>query len=221
MDPERARKLFEQAAVFSVQTSSGLAELYRLTPDQESFVKQSTKRSDTLMLAKKYIKAADAVEELEKALSAFPGLDSSLAPVPIQRQPQPYQVRGPGNGQIVPYIPVAPARYQRAACRQEWGLDWFNLNVAVQRICAWRVWGWYWFALKTLIVILAFAPLLILVAFTVQVVAAVLYVAAHPELMIKASFSIAQFFPNLAAQAVNNMADQYVAELTSMWSSLR
>ena len=110
MDPERARKLFEQAVVFSVQTSSGIAELYRLTPDQESFVKQSTKRSDTLMLAKKYLKAADAVEELEKALSAFPGLDTVLAPVPIHRQPQPYQVRGPGNGQIVPYIPVAPAR---------------------------------------------------------------------------------------------------------------
>ena len=88
----------------------------------------------TVMSVRLAFALCDAVEELEKALSAFPGLDSVLAPAPIQRQPQPYQVRGPGNGQIVPYIPVAPARYQRAACRQDWCLDWSNLKVAVQII---------------------------------------------------------------------------------------
>lgn len=221
MDPERARKLFEQAAAFSVQTSSGLSELYNMTPAQESFVKQSTKRSDSLTLAKKYLKASEAVEDLEKALSSFPGFEVAPPPAPLRNNHAPHFVRGPGGGQIVPYLPVAPARFERAARRQELGLDWFNLNNAMQAITSWKMWKWYWRVLKVLLIVLALAPLFILVAFTFQVAAAVLYLASHPELLIKASFGLARFFPTLASTAIGNMYDQYFLELANMWEALR
>ena len=218
MEPHRAAEAFESAQMFTVWTQGVQRPLYMLDEQQMAEIKSCSKRSDTLMLAKKYFKAAQAIEELEKALEAFPqGMKAALVP----RSSQPYanvHKRPTSENRIVPYVPVAVTSRVAAAKRQELGYDWWNVKDWHSTFRKTRLGSWYWLTIKSIFYLLLVTPLILMLAFCAQFVLLIMYVAQHPELLFRAVRTVVGFAPVVTEYAAKRVATQLWDEVASWWN---
>ena len=72
MDPPTAQLLLTTAALMQVPVQGRFECLHELSAGAEAEIRQSSKKGDSILVAKKYLKALDALGELEKAMAVFP-----------------------------------------------------------------------------------------------------------------------------------------------------
>jgi len=226
MDPQEAYDAFASAACFVVQTSSGQAHLFELSADQIAEVKQQMRRSDVLMLAKQYFKAKEAVEELQRRLTVFPG--SVATP--------PFGARGPARSPasvleprasvtpnakscaMVPYVKVAPPSMASVARRHEYGLSLYSFNWALKACFNSAVGKAYLKVIKLALFLCSVTPLVILCVLLVHLCLTLGYIAFHPELFVAGFFKLVLSVPTLTDFFVQRMWNQICSELSSWFS---
>ena len=165
MDPQQAFDAFAAAGPFVVQTAGGKMQLCELNDTGTAYIRQSNKRSDVIGMAKKYIKAKEAVDELVKALDAFPGATPDLPPVETcAAQGRPLTKDNPSNA-VVPYVNIAPPTYARQARMQEIGLDFKWVWVSLDDVRKSWLFRMYKKAAVMWIQLICLAPLLLLFAY--------------------------------------------------------
>ena len=220
MDPQEAYDIFVQAAVSSVQTNSGVSLLFELSSDQIAELKQTMRRSDTLLLAKQYIKATEAVEELKRRLANFPaggpppGAANSKPPAP------PYAMAKNNALALVSRVKVAPANMASVARRHEAGFSLTKMTAVANSFWQSRVGRWYVTALRVGFYVFTLAPLLVLCAFIFHVWLSLAYLCMHPELIVSGFFKVALNVPSLADHVVTRMWNQVAADTTAwLWGS--
>lgn len=219
MDPQKAFEAFATAGPFIVQTGQGQMHLYELTDTAMAHLKQSNKRSDVITLAKRYIKAMEAVTELEKALEVFPGASES-AKVSNTCVPQAKPAAQITNA-MVPYVNVAPPSAARKAYMQEVGLDFSYFVSGLSNFRNSFLYKMYKRAFLLWFQFLLLAPLFILVAYGFHFMGATVYVASHPALGIHAVFALFKALPGLAANSTQEMGEQMYVELRDISISMK
>ena len=96
MDPARAMTLLNHAALLSVPIKGKYEDLMSLSSSSEAEIRQSCKKNGSMVAAKKYLKAIDALSELERAMAPFMGTQTHTSTQPPQKpkslKPNLYQV---------------------------------------------------------------------------------------------------------------------------------
>ena len=211
MDPQEAYDVFVAAACFSVQTSGGPVLLYELTPDQSSEIKAQSRRSDSLMLAKQYVKAKEAVEDLQKRLSVFPAALPVRGPTKVTSN-----VAGPPKtGVLVPYVKVAPPAMASVAKRHEYGLCLATFSGYWNGLVQSKVGKAYKTVFKWFVLVLVSAPLIMLWIFLAQFVLSLGYLAMHPEVFVSGFVRLMLNAPRLGDQIMVNIYNRVSADLSA------
>jgi len=189
MDPQRAYDLLSVAATRSVPLSTGRVCFFELTDSHSAEIRAGKSRTDSLGLAKKYLKACEALEELEK------GLEASPQPARLYRAPQVYANKGkakfpdPRSCAIVPFVKTAPLQHpltftneSQIACHLPSNM--LDRAVFTAKSCLEsRAYQHYCFAFKTVFQILVYLPMFVLMSFCVFLILASLYLAFHPAVL--------------------------------------
>ena len=87
MDPARAMTLLTQAASLFVAVQGKYEDLMSLSLSSEAEIRQSCEKNDSIVAAKKYLKAMDALSELERAMAPFTGKQTHNSSQPPQPAP--------------------------------------------------------------------------------------------------------------------------------------
>ena len=188
---------------------------YELTASGEAEVRPSGKKSDIFVAARKYIKAIDALSELERALANFPG--EQKPPLRGQQVYAPTSNAKTKSQAIVPYFSSVPVSKINAAKRQEMGVDWFNFAAAV---------SWMFHSvpgrlyLKFLCLAgkcLLYGPLVIGVVYLIYGLVAMWYLLLHPELLARGIVSFLRASPTFMFQGFDAVGRSFWDEVSSVW----
>ena len=191
MDPQRAYDVLSVAATRSVPLSTGRVCFFELTDSHSAEVRAGKSRTESLSLAKKYLKACEALEELEK------GLETSPQPARLYRAPQVYNNKCPAQSPdprscaIVPFVKTAPVRHPLTSTKDEPIVSPMPSNVLDRAATCFssclktRIFQHYCFACKFAFQVLVYVPIFVLMAFCVFCVLASLYLAFHPAVFAK------------------------------------
>jgi hypothetical protein len=117
MDPQRALEIIGAAGLAIVHLSNGPVYLMELTDTQRAEVIKETGRSDSLRLAKKYIKVTAGMEELQAMVAVMPMEQRRSVGPTIDTMPpltQPTKAGGNSNAHLA-IVPYRPAKLERAS----------------------------------------------------------------------------------------------------------
>ena len=206
------------AALLSVPVKGKHEDLRNLSLSSEAEIRQSRKKDDSMVAAKKYLKAMDALSELERAMAPFMGKQTHTSTQP----PQKPKVLKPNLYQVVPYVSAAPIETVRTAMLQEpkeSGTSRFWLfRHALDHVYCSSAWHWYrwlgWFCSR----ILLYAPLCLISAYLLYLALALLYVAAHPELLLRAVFTAVKSSPRLLSAYADHLGEAAWTEIKAAFS---
>ena len=135
MDPQQAFDLMAAAGLFSVQLAAqGRMHLYQLSSTDAAEIKASKQNSDQVRIAKKYVLAKEALENLGKVIEGYPASSvSEPEPPPLQagslkgkfwgtsHTPKHLVPSQPANCALVLFVRVAPARQASFAAELVYG----------------------------------------------------------------------------------------------------
>ena len=217
MDPQRAFELIAAAGASSVPLGpQGRVNLFQLSNSDCAEIKSLKRTNDNIRVAKKYVAVKEALDELEKSMSGFP------EPY-LSRMPQPYSnsvpIAGNTNSAIVPFVPVAPIQDAAWAAKFEHGpflptlrvLSLIKSSSIYKRyisVCGWMLWlGLY-------------LPLVVGIIYTLYFVWLWLYIAGHPEVIVKCVFEMLRWPRDYANYATQRTLKSLVYEMTgiSIWA---
>jgi len=190
MDPQRAYDVLSLAATKSAPLSTGRVCFFEFNELHSAEVRACKSRTDCLSLAKKYVKAWDAIEDLEKGIEAFPHSAR------LYRAPQTYNIKGVGKspdprvGAIVPFVKTAPVERPLLQVAPKSMSDQPHgaveiLFSAFAACRASRVVKHYGCALKAMFHVAAYLPLFVLMCACAYSVLTALYLAFNPVVLAK------------------------------------
>ena len=118
MDPQRAYDVFQAAAMTTPVLSQGRVCFFEMNDAHFSEVRSMKSRNEAAALAKKYVKACEAVAELEKAF------ETHATPTRMYRSPQVYHNSPAPIGKdsslaIVPLVKGAPVAAPLSVCNSD------------------------------------------------------------------------------------------------------
>ena len=191
MDPQRAYDVLSLAATRSAPLTTGRVCFFEFSEIHAAEVRACKSRTDCLGLPKKYVKACDAIEELEK------GLENSPHSARMYRAPQVYSNKSVGKcpdpraSAIVPFVKTAPVQHPLVSALNSQPVPVEPHNVldrVIDKFSAClksRVALHYGFALKAAFHIMVYLPMFVLMCVCAYFVCAACYLAFHPVVLAK------------------------------------
>ena len=222
MDPPTAQLLLTTAALMQVPVQGRFECLHELSAGAEAEIRQSSKKGDSILVAKKYLKALDALGELEKAMAVFPSGGNMRPPqkysfvkskfLPACKFSAACPDASLANA-VVQYVPSAPLSKIGAAKRQEWGIDNTTASDLVNAICLSPIWSRYKLVWHIFTQLLWYGPLCLIVVYMCYAGFAMAHLALHPEILVKVIFRTAKSSPGFIVSHSDAVA-------ASIWSEM-
>ena len=208
IDPHAAVQTLTHAALLWVPLDSSSCFLSDATPAQLDAIRASRSRNPTVQAAKKALRATALLEELKVDLDGLPSVGA--APAALRAAPAKAPAASPSDPAslaIVPFIKTvrpetvvdnAQAMHRPVHAR-------FKLPASFPQL--------YRKAFERAVNIMAFLPLALVYVGLFYTLLGFAYLAAHPELLVRAAFSLLDAIPNYTAFATEQMWNQVKLEM--------
>ena len=207
LDPPDAAVALTQAGFLWVQLDGTQFFLKEATPGQLDALKASRSRNLSVQAAKKALRASALLTELQLDLNTLPSAAGSES---VRARPvsSPAALTSPSNLAIVPFIKtVKPETEIPPSSDATFSLPRPRVSPA---LAAWYRNAWHRVTHAVAVIPLAFMYVALLYSML-----GFAYLAAHPELLVQAAFSLLDLIPNYAAFASEAMWTQVKVELTA------
>jgi len=186
MDPQKAYDLFSVAATRTVPLSTGRVCFSDITDSHSAEIRAGKSRTFAIALAKKYLKACEVLEELEKGLETSPHADRLFRVPPVYANKKQAMSPGPRSCAIVPFFKTTPLQQpltfvneNRITCPSPSTM--LDRAVSTVKCCLEsRAYQHYRFACQAIFLFLLYLPIFVLFSFCVFLILASLYLAFHP-----------------------------------------
>ena len=213
MDPPLASDLLTEAGMLSVEIDGTRVNLPALSNSDIAYVRNSRQKNSAMQLAKKYVKANDAMSDLATALDVFPSALRSQAAVTNQHA-------NPAAGDIVPFVPLiqpAPLAKAAAAKRQEMGYSFFNLKVFFARLRRTQIVRLYITAITWSCYIMLLLPIVVLAIYVFYAISLSAYLCLNPAAPFRATGEFVKLVPEAGKFVATEIGSEMRSQLRSMW----
>lgn len=223
MDPQRAYDVLSLAATRSVPLSTGRVCFSEFKEIHAAEVRACKSRTDSLGLAKKYLKACEALEDFEK------GLENSPNPARMYRAPQLYDNKGvsktpdPSSGAIVPFAKTTPIEHPISFTPESQPVALRSHNVCERALITLtacsksRVAQHYYSVLNIAFQIAVCLPLLMLICFCAYFTLTALYLVFHSAVLARLVLQMAKDVVSLGIEHVALQSNSEGLNVSETW----
>jgi hypothetical protein len=219
MNAQRAADIIAASGQVTLRIDGTRVALLSLTPAQLELVKISRQRIGTWAFARKWARACESLEEIERAQKGLPA--PSLAAAPVTCDPTRAQgvamesktsILQPDSLALVPYVatasPTSPVQTAKEnAPTRALHSYWMHCQ---------NSWSWRYLVLsyRLLCNILLLGPIFMLWLLLAYACLTIIYIVTHPEILVTSLFRVLGLAPAYATYVAERLLSQLQTELS-------